>query len=539
MELSGSKLKLGEKRLKIADVFYFLENEPFVEVSAEAIERAKRAREFLEERVKGEEAIYGVNTGFGRLAGKRISSEQLDKLQLNLIRSHASGVGEPLPIPIVTLSMLLQLNSLARGHSGVSPQVLEFLASIINLDFRPVVPEIGSLGASGDLAPLAHIAHAFIGEGEVFIRGEPSGLYSAPGGWERISAQEALNRFGLEPLKLSVKEGLSLINSTAVSQATLLLALKDFSELFPALLIACALSHEAYGGGDSHFSPQLYAEKCHRFSVEIATLMLALREGSALRQAHLHCEKVQDPYSLRCFVPVASVLLSTFSHLAEVLEVEMNSSTDNPLVFVDDAAIISGANFHGEALAESAEACALAIARSSMMSERRVNQILHPGLESGLPPFLAGESGVESGLMLLQYVDSALVAEINHLAEPAILTNVPVSGDQEDFVSLCLTAAKKLASSLKLFGKVLAIELLVSLKGVQVRCSSFQGKELSTSAHLLKAIQAIAQVVEIPEGDASYSALIENLSAKLLEGILGPSFFTSLGISLSSVLPWL
>ncbi len=540
MELTGSRLVLGEKLLKISDAFAFLKSNPFVGISDTALSRVKECRDFLEEELKKDKAIYGVNTGFGKFAKERITGDMVEKLQLNLIRSHASGVGEPLQTSAVCLAMLILLNGIVRARSGVRPETAEFLAKVINLDFIPVVPSIGSLGASGDLAPLASIALALIGEGEVFTRGEAP-IYSGESqGFERLPAMEALNRLGLSPLSLKEKEGLALINSTAVSQAMLILALKNFTSLFPALLVASALSHEAYGAADTHFNNLLYQEKPHGFSQEIADVMRKLTFESELRKSHLHCDKVQDPYSFRCFVITCESLLSAFSHLAEVLSVEMNSSTDNPLIFYKDELIVSGGNFHGEQLAVSAETCALALARSAMMSERRVNQLLHPGLDSNLPPFLALQGGIESGLMLLQYVDASLIAEINHLASPAILTNVSVSGDQEDFVSMSFTSAKKLLKATELFAKVIAIEVTVAIKGVKTKSALIAEEyHLATSDALTKAISNITSSVELPEGDSSYTGIIEKLSELLLQDFLGGKFLGEVNIEISSLLPWI
>ncbi len=542
MEDSSTRLILGDKPLRISDVFDFLRSQLFVEISGDALDRINSSRFFLEGEILKDKPIYGVNTGFGKLARERISAEEMEKLQLNLVRSHASGVGEFLPVDVVSLTMLLILNSFSRGRSGVRAVVAETLASLLNLDFRPVTPSIGSLGASGDLAPLSSIALALIGEGEVFTRGEPGlGLRGAEG-WERLSASEALNRFGVEPLTLKAKEGLSLINSTAVTQAVLLLSLKNFASVLPALLIACAMSHEAFGAGDSHFDVRLAREKPHEFSSEVSRVMLDLRAGSELRKAHLGCDRVQDPYSFRCFVPVCSTLLATWKNLASALETEMNATSDNPLVFAEHGEVVSGGNFHAEMIANFAESAGLSLARSAMMSERRVNQLLHPSLDSGLPPFLVGDSaeaGLESGLMILQYVASALTAEINHLALPAILTNVSVSGDQEDFVSLSLTSANKLLKTSELFAKIVAIELIVALRGICARSQLASLPPYATSAHLKKVREIIESVIDVPEADSPFTERIELLSKALLDRELGLKFFATIGINCSPLLPWL
>jgi len=541
MDQGISKLVLGDGRLSASEVFQFIENEPFVEVSEIARKRVLEARAFLELQFEKGAVIYGVNTGFGKLARERISQADTDALQLNLIRSHASGVGEPLPRGVVKLAMLLLLNSLAKGFSGVRVELVEHLQSLLNLDFIPVVPSIGSLGASGDLAPLSAIALALIGEGEVFTRGEPGFGLSSEDGWEILPAIEALKRFGVAPLTLRAKEGLSLINSTAVTQAVLFYCLKEFVNLFSGLLIACALSHEAYGGGDSHFHSLLYEQKPHQFAGAIAEVMLKLREGSQLREKHRACEKVQDPYSYRCFANVAAPLLSAWNDLAEALIVEANSATDNPLVFAKEGKVLSGANFHAERLSMVAEFCSLATARSAMMSERRVNHLLHPGLESGLPAFLAGSSGLESGLMMLQYVDSALVAEACQLAHPVTATNIPVSGDQEDFPSYSMSSALKLRRILELFSKIVAIELIVSAKGValQAKMNSLNRPPSETSPSLQKCLEKLLTLIDIPFADSPYTERIEKLSRELVSGALGPSTFQALCIPLESLFPWL
>ncbi len=539
--MNSSKFVLGEKSISIRNIFTFMDEQPYVEVGADAIERVQLCRTFLEQELKAEKVIYGVNTGFGRLASTRISRDDSAKLQVNLIRSHCAGVGEPLEPEAVRLVMFLVVHCLLRGHSGVRPALIEYLVNLLNLDFRPIIPLTGSLGASGDLAPLASLALALIGEGKVLVRGKPFSSPEKTSSWKVVPASEALNTFGLSPFQLREKEGLALINQTAVTQAVLLQSLRSFCELFPALIVAVALSHEAFSASNSHFSHLLYELKPQEFTLDIARILRILRAADTIKANGFCSGKIQDPYSFRAVVHVMASLASAFSQLAQAVQIEVNSCTDNPLVFADSAKVVSGANFHAERLAQTAEACCLAIARSAMMSERRVNQLLHPSLGSGLPPFLAKNSGLESGFMLLQYVDCALVGELVHLAHPANLINIPVSGDQEDFVSFSLASATKLKEAMDKFARVISIELITSAKAIRLKRTAdehaFAG--FAGSPALKLAMQKLLEVVDIPEEDLPMSESIEKLSQSLREGLLGRSFFELAEVDLSPVFPWL
>ncbi|MBC5783904.1 histidine ammonia-lyase [Ramlibacter sp. USB13] len=420
-----------------------------VRASAEAVRRA----------TEGDAPVYGVNTGFGKLATQRIAREDLALLQLKLLRSHAVGVGEPLAPRVVRLILLLKATSLARGYSGVREEVIDGLLAMHNRGVVPVVPAQGSVGASGDLAPLAHLCLPLIGEGEAFLEG-----VRMPGG-------QALERAGLKPLQLGAKEGLALINGTQVSTALALDALLSADKLFEAAVIAGSLTLDAARGSDAPFDPRIHAVRGQPGQVDCAAAYRALLVGSAIRHSHLEeDDRVQDPYCLRCQPQVMGACLDQMRYATQVLVREANAVTDNPLVFAGDAGqaptMVSGGNFHAEPVALAADALAVAIAEIGAISERRVAMLVDT-VVSRLPPFLTPEPGLNSGFMIVHVTAAALASENKSLAHPASVDSLPTSANQEDHVSMATFAARRLRAMLANTAHIVAIELLAAAQGIE------------------------------------------------------------------------
>ncbi|MBV1798166.1 histidine ammonia-lyase [Siccirubricoccus sp. G192] len=408
----------------------------------------------LTARMAGGEALYGVNTGFGKLAGTRIAPERLAQLQLNLVRSHAAGTGPLLPAPVVRLTLALKALSLARGASAVQPRVIEALLALLEADILPAIPARGSVGASGDLAPLAHLALVLIGEGEAFTEGAV------------LPGAAALARAGIAPLTLGAKEGLALLNGTQVSTALALAALFAGEDLLRTALVAGAMSLDAARGSDTPFDPRIHALRGQPGQIRAAAALRRLLEGSAIRDSHRFGDpRVQDPYSLRCQPQVAGACLDLLVHAAGVLEREANAVTDNPLV-VEGGDILSGGNFHAEPVAFAADAMALALAELGAIAERRIALLTDSGL-SGLPAFLVREGGINSGFMLAQVTAAALTAENRALATPRSTDSLPTSANQEDHVSMATGAALRLHAMADNLAGILAIELLAAAQGLE------------------------------------------------------------------------
>jgi len=415
-----------------------------VEASARAVRRI----------VSRGEPVYGINTGFGKLASIRIADRELNLLQRNLVLSHAAGVGELTPTPIVRLMMALKLASLAQGLSGVRVECLELLEAMLERDLIPCIPAQGSVGASGDLAPLAHLTAALLGVGEVRVAGE------------RTDAAVALEAHGLAPLELGPKEGLAFLNGTQFSTAWALAALFDTHALFNTTLIAGALSTEAAKGSDTPFDARIQQARRHRGQIEVAATLRALMQDSQIRASHLANDvRVQDPYCLRCQPQVMGAVLTLLWNVAATLEVEANAVSDNPLIFGEGEAL-SGGNFHAEPVAFAADILALALCEIGSLAERRVSLLVDPVL-SGLPPFLAVDPGLNSGLMIPQVTAAALASENKQRAHPASIDSIPTSANQEDHVSMAAHAARRLAPMLDNAKAITAIELLTAAQGCQ------------------------------------------------------------------------
>lgn len=412
------------------------------------------SRDVVENILAQERIVYGVTTGFGRFSDVLISRQDSDSLQKNIIMSHACGIGEPLPPEVVRAMMLLRANSLAKGFSGVRPEVVELLLEMLNAGIHPVVPAKGSVGASGDLIPLAHVALAMIGLGEVEHRG-------------RVALSEAaLKRVGLVPLQLTAKEGLALINGTQYMSALGALALLDAFQLFKAASIAAAMSFEALEGIAAAFDGRVQRVRPHSGQITCASLMLRLVQGSDLLMRRDH-KRVQDAYTLRCIPQVHGATLDALQYIRSVLEIEINSATDNPLIFPGSGDVISGGNFHGQPLALALDFLAIAVNELGNISERRIERMVNPALNNGLPAFLTENGGLNSGLMLLQYAAAALVSEGKILAHPAGVDSIPTSGNQEDHVSMGSIAAYKGRQVVENISWVIAAELLTAARAMR------------------------------------------------------------------------
>src|SRR5438552_6784428 len=431
-----------------------------VQLTASAIERMKASRAVVDRLVASGATAYGINTGFGKLASVRISAEQVRQLQVNLVRSHASGVGVALSEPETRAMMLLRANALAKGFSGVRPRVVETLCQLLNAKVHPVIPSQGSVGASGDLAPLAHLAQVVIGEGHATFRGEV-----LPGG-------EAMKRAGITTVGLEAKEGLSLLNGTQGMLALLSLALDEADILVDTADVAAWLSLDALRGSPGAFDARIMQARAYAGAGTSARNLAQLNEGSQIRESHRALEKdprVQDAYSLRCTPQVHGAVRDSLAQAREMAAVELNSATDNPLVFVRDANngdIISGGNFHGQPLAMAADQVAIGIATLGGIVERRIEQMTNP-LTSMLPAFLTPEPGLNSGFMLAQVVAAALTSENKTLAAPHSVDSISTSGNQEDYVSMGMGAARRLERMIANLRRTLAIELLCASQGIE------------------------------------------------------------------------
>ena len=416
-----------------------------VRASADVVQRA----------ASGDEPVYGVNTGFGKLAQTRIGAEDLAALQLNLIRSHSVGVGVPLPPEVVRLMLALKAASLARGASGVREIVIDTLIAVHDAGLVPFVPSQGSVGASGDLAPLAHMTLALIGEGEMMIDGE------------RVPASTALRNAGIEPLSLAAKEGLALINGTQTSTALALHALLTFEPVLESALVIGAMTVDAARGSDGPFDARIHALRGQPGQIDVAHYYRTLLAGSPIRRSHLTGDdRVQDPYSLRCQPQVVGACLDQLRHAALVLLREANGVTDNPLVFAETAELVSGGNFHAEPVALACDAMAVAIAEVGAIAERRIAMLIDAGV-SRLPPFLAAEPGLNSGFMIAHVTAASLASENKSLAHPASVDSLPTSANQEDHVSMATFAARRLLPMIENTSHILGIELLAAAQGIE------------------------------------------------------------------------
>lgn len=444
--ITGSGLKLED----VADVA--LSARP-VALSGEALAKVAEARRLVEALLAEGRLVYGVNTGVGKLSDVTLSGDEIRQLQVNILRSHAAGVGEPLAEAEVRAAMLLRANALARGRSGVRPVVLETIVALLNRGVHPVVPARGSCGASGDLAPAAHLGLALIGEGEAFYRGR------------RMPARQALSEAGIAPLVLEAKEGLSIVNGTQFMAGLGALAALRAEHLVDTADVAGALSLESLLGTDRAFDPRIQAERPHRGQIESAEHLRRMVAESGIVASHRECRRVQDAYSLRCMPQVHGAARDCLRFARAVLETEINSATDNPLVFAAEGEVLAGGNFHGAPLAYALDLMAIVLADLGTISERRIERLVNPDL-SGLPAFLSSRPGLGSGFMLAQVTAAALASENKILAHPASVDSIPTSGNKEDHVSMGMAAALKLNQIIENVEAILAIELLCACQGI-------------------------------------------------------------------------
>lgn len=463
-------------------------------------ERLAPARSVVDEVVASEEVVYGITTGFGALATSHIGKSETEALQYNLIRSHAAGVGDPVPDEVVRAMLLLRARTLSQGHSGVRPVVVRKLLELLEKGMLPVVPWQGSVGASGDLAPFAHLALPLIGEGEVRIDGEI----------------RATDQTSFEPVELLTKEGLSLLNGTEGMAAMGAIAHHHGSNLVIVADIAAALSVEALLGSARPFRPEIHALRPHAGQIASARRIASLLEGSEIVASHTDDfqHAVQDAYSLRCAPQVHGAVSDTLDHMERVLTTEVGSVVDNPIVFPETGEVLSGGNFHGEPLAFVLDFAAIALSELATISERRTDRILDPTRSQGLPPFLAANPGVESGYMITQYVQAALVSENKVLSHPASVDSVPTSAGQEDHVSMGWGAGKKLLEVVRNVRSVLAIEILCGVQGIEYR------RPLVAGDGTTRVAAEVRRHVPPLERDRSLAADIETVAAMIEDGEL-------------------
>jgi histidine ammonia-lyase len=447
-----------------------------LEIAPETARRIEAAHHLVGRILSKGEPVYGLNTGFGSLAQTRIARERLTDLQRNLVLSHAAGTGPLLSDAVVRTVLVLKLLSLARGHSGVRPLLVDFVRTMIERAALPCIPAQGSVGASGDLAPLAHLAAAMIGEGRMRVRGV------------EMAAVDGLRAIGLAPLALEPKEGLALVNGTQVSTALALHGLFATENAFAAAVVAGALSVDALKASDVPFDARIHAARGQRGQERIAAVYRTLLAGSSIRESHRDCAKVQDPYSVRCQPQVMGACLDTLWHVGRTLEIEANAATDNPLVFAADGEVLSGGNFHAAPVGFAADALAVAIAEIGSVSERRIAVLVDPKM-SGLPAFLVQESGLNSGFMVAHVTAAALASENKSLAHPASVDSIPTSANQEDHVSMATFAARRLGVMARNTATIAAVELLAAAQGIEFH------RPLSSSPLLAEALALVRTAV--------------------------------------------
>jgi histidine ammonia-lyase len=479
-----------------------------VELAGDARSRIALSRAAIEQILAEGRTVYGVNTGFGKLSDVHIPPESLGALQVNLVRSHAGGIGQPLAVAEARAMLLLRANVLAKGFSGVRPELVELLVAMLNAGVTPVIPEKGSVGASGDLAPLAHLALVAIGEGEAWFAGE------------RLAGGEALRRAGLKPVVLEAKEGLALLNGTQAMNAVGLLALERARRLVRLADVAGAMSLEALMGTPAAFDERIHRARPHAGQIAAAEHLIALLEGSEIRESHReHDTRVQDAYCLRCMPQVHGAVRDVLEHVAAILEIESGSATDNPLIFPETSSkdskrgdTLQGGNFHGAPLAYAFDYAAIALTDLAGITERRIDRLLNPDINEGLPPFLSSGAGLQSGFMIAQIASAALINECQVLSHPASTGTIPTSGGKEDHVSMGMTGALKLRQIVENVERVVAIELMCAAQGIECRLPLKPGIEVG------RAYEAVRKVVAAREQDRVLSGDIEKLAGAVRGG---------------------
>lgn len=484
------KICVGKERITLSELRGVYERSVSVTLAATCYAAIKDSRQVIEAILKRGKTVYGVNTGFGLLAKTKIAAEQLMALQKNLVLSHSTGVGAQLDENTVRLVLFLKIFSLSRGYSGVRPQVVDTLIAFLEHDITPCIPAKGSVGASGDLAPLAHMSAALMGIGEVLYKNKIT------------LTVDALEDAKLEALVLEPKEGLALLNGTQVSTALALAALFKTENLFAAAMVSGAMSVDAMKGSDAPFDPRIHGVRGQIGQMRTAEKYVALLQGSDIRASHFDCDRVQDPYSLRCQPQVMGACLDLISYVSNILRIEANAVTDNPLVFssseIDGGDVISGGNFHAEPVAFAADTLALAIAEIGALSERRLALLVDPNM-SGLPAFLVNNSGVNSGFMIAQVSAAALASENKTYAHPASIDSLPTSANQEDHVSMATFAARRLHDMIENSNGIIAIELLAAAQGIEFHAPHM------TSVALQKVITRIREEISFYSEDRFFA----------------------------------
>ena len=472
----ATAIRLTGDDLRLEDVWAVAHEGAPAELTDEARERMRAARALVEQSADESHHVYGVNTGFGRFVSRSIPPELTSELQLRLLRSHACGVGEPYPDEIVRAAMLLRANTLAKGYSGARVEVVELLLGCLVAGVLPYVPSRGSVGASGDLAPLAHLALPLVGEGRVRVNGE----------W--LPGADALGAVGLEPLALQAKEGLSLVNGTQFMASFGALGLVRARRLATAADVACALTLEALQGSRTAFVPEVHRLRPLPGQRDSAANVLRLVEDSAIMEGHRWCDKVQDAYSLRCAPQVHGAARDLLAYAEGTVAVELNAATDNPLVLVDEDMVVSNGNFHGQPLAFALDALAIATAELANIAERRIERLVNPSLSNGLPAFLASDGGLNSGFMIPQYVAASLVSENKVLCHPASVDSIPTSAGQEDHVSMGNAAGLQAWQVLANAERALAIELLAGAQAVELLAPLAPGSGVSAARAFVRSL---------------------------------------------------
>ena len=485
--------------LSFADLHLLLDENTEIKLDPSSLDAIHQSEKTIENIIKAGKISYGINTGFGALASTVIATHELEDLQRRIVLSHAAGTGEPLCDNTVRLILALKINSLARGYSGVKLQTIEALISLFNKKVYPIIPEKGSVGASGDLAPLAHLSAVLLGVGEARYQGKI------------IPAFEALKIAGLSPLTLGPKEGLALLNGTQVSTALALLGLFAAEKVFVTALAAGAMSVDAARGSDKPFDPLIQAVRGHSTQMQVASWLDMLLAGSDIRASHHDCNKVQDPYSLRCQPQVMGACLSHLQYASNILLTEANAVSDNPLVFSKQNEIISGGNFHAEPVAFAADTIAVSLAETAAISERRIALLVDPHF-SGLPAFLVKNPGVNSGFMIAQVTAAALASENKSLAHPASVDSLPTSANQEDHVSMATYAARRLKTMAENAAVIVGIELLAAAQGIDFL------HPLTTSKRLQKIHVMIRDHVAHYGEDRYFAPDIASIKSLVLSG---------------------
>jgi histidine ammonia-lyase len=494
-------IELDGQRLSLAEVSAVARAEESVALASGAHQRIEQSRVVVERIIAENRTVYGINTGFGKLSDIRIDPSQIRDLQLNLVRSHSCGLGNLLSIEEARAMLLLRANVLALGYSGCRAIVVETLVEMLNRGVTPVIPEKGSVGASGDLAPLAHLALTTIGEGEAFHEGE------------RMGSSDALKRAGIEPLQLEAKEGLALLNGTQAMAAVGGLALHRAARLTHLADVAGAMSLEALKGTPVAFDERIHAARPHPGQTEVAAHLRELLRDSEIRESHMENDpRVQDAYSLRCMPQVHGAVRDALAHVRDIIEIETGSATDNPLVFTDTGEVLSGGNFHGAPVAMALDYAAIALTDLMSITERRIDRLVNPDSNEDLPPFLTRQPGVGSGFMMLQIVAASLLSEARVLAHPASIDNVPTDGGKEDHVSMGMTGATKLRAIVELAERMVALELITAAEGLEHR------KPLKPGRGACEAYEIVRKHVMPLHADRSMSGDIEQISSAIRSG---------------------